>query len=286
MLKFLLAFLCAVALNAEELVDYEFKDFRSEDADITQNIIDRISLHEESYLLPVYYSFRTPPFPRDSVNGALNPLEVKLQFSFKTLLWRDIFADIGLFFAYTQTSFFQLYAPRLSSPFRDNDFMPELIAYRPLDVRFGGGKLSNIRFGYNHISNGEGIDANGMYKSRGIDRIFAELNYKFEHQNHNLDIALKAWFFVRKDPKEIDGYLGYSALKISYDLYKKHHFILNIGNLFHNYKKYRGSVRFEYKYDFDRIALYLQYFYGYGDNIFYHNVLSHNLGIGIALVRF
>ncbi|MDE6885512.1 MAG: phospholipase A [Helicobacteraceae bacterium] len=274
--------------NSENLIDYEFKDFKNDDVSLMQSIINRFSLNEETYVLPIYYSFRKPYYPVDSIAGEYSKAEVKLQVSFKTLIFENIFANIGLYFAYTQTSFFQIYAPILSSPFRDNDFIPELIAYRPLDVHFWGGKLYNVRLGYNHISNGEGIDEVGFKKSRGIDRIFADIMYRIGNEDiWNLDIALKAWTFLRKDPINVDSYLGYSSLRLTYDLYKDHHFILNIGNLFHNYAKYKGSIRLEYKYDlFDSgISLYAQYFYGYGDNLFEYNILSHKIGIGIAVTR-
>lgn len=263
-----------------DLVDYEFIQYQNNN--FLQSLLDRFSVHNEIYLLPVYYALEELPSPYMSISDKkYNRLESKFQVSFKFLIARDIIANIGFYFAYTQTIFFQIYSPRLSSPFRDNDFTPELVLYRPFNIDFLGGKFYNLRFGYSHTSNGEGIDIVGFTKSRGIDRIFTELMYKI----YDFKISLKTWAFIRSEPTDINKYLGYSSLKLKYDIYKNH-FILNISNLIHNYLKYKGNITLEYRYDlFDRIGLYAQYFYGYGDNLYQYNIKTQHIGLGVAIAH-
>ena len=259
--------------------DYEFPIY--EDRDLLNSLIERFSIYDETYLLPMYYSINelSPPL---GTTSKYSRFEAKLQVSFKTLVTRDMFAGIGFYFAYTQTTFFQVYSPQLSSPFRDNDFTPELILYRTFYVDSPIPSVYNLRLGYSHTSNGEGIDEFGLNKSRGIDKVFLELVYNIE----NFTAALRTWIFARFDPIDIRDYIGYSSLKLKYDLFNTHHFILSIGNLFHDYSKYKGNVRFEYRYDlFDKIGIYAQYFYGYNDNIYEYNIKSQHIGIGIAIAH-
>lgn len=264
----------------KDIVDYEFIEYK--DMNLLQSLIERFSIHDETYLLPVYYAIEPLPKPISSRNNiAYNRLESKFQVSFKLLVSRDLFYGIGFYFAYTQNVFFQIYSPKLSSPFRDSDFTPELVLYKPLNISFLAGELYNIRFGYSHTSNGEGLDSVGFIKSRGMDRVFSEFMYKID----DFKLALKLWVFTRREPRNIIKYMGFSSLKLSYDLYN-HHFILNVSNLIHNYLKYKGNVRLEYRYDiFDKVGLYAQYFYGYGDNLYQYNIKSHHIGLGIAIAH-
>ncbi|RDU62253.1 phospholipase A [Helicobacter sp. MIT 14-3879] len=252
----------------DEIKDYEFPYYHN--LDTANSFIKRFSLHNENYFLPIYYQSTAPsPYKK---------YEIKLQFSAKANIFQNISWGLGAFFAYTQKSFFQIYSPKLSSPFRNNDYIPELIIYKTLDTPFLGGKLYNIRFGFKHISNGE----ENVTISRGVDLILAEIMYKIE----NFRLKLKAWAYIRKDPKNIDKYLGYSDLILEYDFLSRNNLKLTISNLFHNYAKYKGNVLLEYKFNLENFAIYAQYFYGYGDNIFEYNFKKNGIGIGIAIATF
>lgn len=117
-----------------------------------------------------------------------NPLyrrdEMKFQLSFRVPLVRDIFRSGGvLYFAFTDTFFFQVFNDAASSPVRDNDFQPEILYTYPMNVEFWGGALSEITTGYRHISNGE-IDTtqgNAIDKSRGSDRWIFKAIWQSKH---------------------------------------------------------------------------------------------------------
>ncbi|RDU58010.1 phospholipase A [Helicobacter sp. MIT 99-5507] len=252
--------------SKDNYINYEFP--RYDDINIANSILHRLSIHNENYFMPLYYSI-------SDIRKPYKPYEVKMQISAKVNLFDDILFGIGLFFAYTQISFFQMYSGEISAPFRDSDYMPELTFYRALDWKLFGGEFYNIRFGYLHRSNGEEM----FNRSRGIDRIVTELMYR----NGNFRANIKGWFYVGYDPTNIRRYVGYSDLKLGYIFLERNHIYLTIHNLFHNYKNYKGSLLFEYKFNFNIISLYLQYFQGYGDNIYQYNIKSKNIGIGVSI---
>lgn len=261
--------------KSSEILDYEFPKY--EDNSILNSFLARFSLHEENYFLPIFYQTNVYQINTNPSKQYKN-YEAKFQFSAKANIFSDLFWGVGAYFAYTQKSFFQIYSPKISSPFRNNDYIPELMLYKPLDIPLFGGEIYNIRFGFKHTSNGEMVNKH----SRGIDMIMAEIMYKVS----SFRLKLKAWAYIRKDPPEIDKYLGYSSLILEYDFLVKNSLRLSIGNLFHNYAKYKGNVMLEYKYNFEYFAFYVQYFYGYGDNILEYKTKKHGVGVGAAIARF
>lgn len=265
--------------SSDKVFDYEFP--RYNDESFLNSLITRFSLYNETYFMPVYYQTHIVKSP---YNKPYKKLETKLQISAKMNIFRDLFWGIGAFFGYTQTSFFQIYSQHISSPFRSNDYSPEFMLYKPLNVEFWGGSLYNIRFGYRHKSNGEVNIENGGNAdfSRGIDTIALDIAYRIS----DFRLILKLWAYAKKSPKDIDKYLGYSDLILEYDFLSRNHLRLTIGNLAHNYAKYKGSVKLEYSFDIHNFALYLQYFYGYGDNLIEYNIKKHGVGIGFSVIRF
>lgn len=261
------------------IIDYEFPQYNDES--FLNSLITRFSLYNETYFMPIYYQTNMASSPYQK---SYKKYETKLQVSFKVNIFRDLFWGIGSFFGYTQTSFFQIYSQNISSPFRSNDYSPEFMLYKPLNVEFWGGSLYNIRFGYRHKSNGEVNKENGGIAnlSRGIDTIALDIAYKIS----DVRIILKAWVYAKKSPKALEKYLGYSDLIVEYDFLTRNHLRLTIANLIHNYAKYKGSVKLEYSFDIKNFALYVQYFYGYGDNLIEYNVKKHGVGVGFSIMRF
>lgn len=252
----------------DKVIDYEFPEYK--DIDLANSLISRFSLHNENYFLPIYY--------QSNILKPYKKYEVKFQFSVKMNIFRDLFYGVGAYFGYTQKSFFQMYSPKISSPFRDSDYMPEIMLYKPLNIPLFGGEIYNVRFGFKHNSNGEMSDE----RSRGVDMIMAEMMYKI----NDFKLTLEAWAYIRKDPPDIDKYLGYSNLILEYDFLTHNNIRLTISNLVQNYAKYKGNVLLEYKYNFSRFAIYVQYFYGYADNDLEYNIKKHGIGVGVAVAKF
>ena len=252
--------------------DPEFPDY-DDDVEFLQSLIERFSMHNENYFLPLYYNSNI--FQSHDVKPYTKPynkFEVKLQISAKASVFKDLFGSgIGSYFAYTQKSFFQLYSVDISSPFRSTDYNPEFMIYRPFD--FG----LNVRFGYRHLSNGDaGND------SRSINIMALDLVYKIS----DFRATLKSWVYLTHDPRDIRQYLGYSDLILEYDFLERNHLSLTIGNLVHNYKHYKGNVKLEYRFDMRHFGIFVQYFYGYADSLHEYNLKKHAIGVGLALARF
>ena len=41
----------------------------------------------------------------------------------------------------------------------------------------------------------------------------------------------------------------------------------------------------EYKFDLERTSLYVQYFQGYGDNLYQYNIKSKSIGFGVSIKK-
>ena len=262
----------SATLSAEKKSkDPEFPDY-DDDVEFLQSLIERFSMHNENYFLPLYYN--TNIFQSNDVKPYTKPykkFEVKLQISAKASIFKDLFWGVGMYFAYTQKSFFQMYSHSISSPFRSTDYNPEFTLYKPFD--FG----LNVRFGYKHLSNGDaGND------SRSINVMALDLIYKIS----DFRATIKSWVYMTHDPRDIRKYLGYSDLILEYDFCGRNHLSLTIGNLVHNYKHYKGNVKLEYRFDIQHFGIFVQYFYGYGDSLHEYNLKKHAIGVGFALARF
>lgn len=254
-------------LESSELTntkDPEFPDY-DDDIDLLKSLIERFSMHNKNYFLPLYYQTKMFKSPYDK---PYKKFEVKLQISAKASIVKDLFWGIGAYFAYTQKSFFQMYSKSISNPFRSTDYNPELIIYKPFDF----GLL--VRFGYRHLSNGDAGE-----KSRSINLVALDLVYRIS----DFRATLKSWVYIDKDPPNIHKYIGYSDLILEYSFLQRNHLRLTVGNLIHNYKKYKGNVKLEYRFDIRHFGIFVQYFYGYGDNLHEYDMKKHAVGVGFAV---
>jgi outer membrane phospholipase A len=119
------------------------------------------------------------------------PPRVKFQVSirFEVLSFGDR-PNVAANFAYTQTSFWDLFAFDRSSPFVENDYRPELfVSLRPQQsVRY-----RELQLGLQHQSNGLGTDvyANQAGNSRSWNYVFLDARWGFTRADPR-----KAWFYL------------------------------------------------------------------------------------------
>ena len=199
-----------------------------------------LSTHRQNYFLP--FTYNTNP-NRDTYGDAgenkPNNIEVKFQLSFKVLLWEKVFWDKGdLFFGYTQLSFWQLYDKKLSSPFRETNYEPEVFFKFDTDYNVFGLTNRFISIGLNHESNGKSGDL-----SRSWNRIFVVI----AADRGNFAIALKPWYRIPEDDDDddnpnIEKYMGYGELFGAYWL-KGHVFSFMFRNNLR--REMRGAVQLE-----------------------------------------
>lgn len=221
-----------------------------------------------------------------------SPFELKGQVSFRVPLVRNIFSSGGiLYFAFTDTFFFQVFNEKASSPVRDNDFQPEFLFTYPMNVSFWGGTLTEITTGWRHISNGEVNIAEGgaSDKSRGSDRWIIKGRWTTKHWG----VDIETFFPVRFYPENplIYRYLGSLEIKI-FMRYNKHLADMTLTGLLRQFKPNNeaqgthGGLRISYTYKLNSYyGIYAQYFIGYGDYLYEYNKMGHRIGIGVRFVR-
>lgn len=232
-----------------------------------------LSLHKPMYLLPYTY---TP-------NEHGKNTEVLFTISLKQRLF-----GIPLYFAYSQKSFWLAYNDKRSSPFRENDYNPELF-YRFIPADRERWLHLGADVGFEHESNGRGLP-----DSRSWNRIYLAL---FQAQGGHL-VYWKWWWRLpedkskpptdpdRDDNPDIGSYYGYSELTYAQQLFDKH---LARFTFRFNPATGHGAVNFQYTIpnrSSNPSFFWMFYlFQGYGEDLFNYNRSVFRVGIGAAVAR-
>lgn len=241
--------------------------------------------HHRNYILPVSYWSNKKWNNEDKKGDRLDSIEAKFQLSLKIPIKTKVFKFYDIYFAYTQTNFFQIYNGAQSRPFREINYMPELYAVRNLDWSVGPVHTELLGFGYVHQSNGKDLPA-----SRSWDRLFLQMvattgDYYWE---------LKPWWRIpesykkkgadsprRDDNPDIEKYMGHFELRISRPL-RTHLTELMVRNNLRSDN--RGAVQLDYTFPLKgRFKGLVQVFSGYGDSLINYNDYQNRVSIGILL---
>ena len=243
-----------------------------------------ISLYRQNYLQVARYSDNVNEEPFIALFEALgqpdqelDSTEARFQISFKARLWASEDRQWGAWAAYTQQSQWQVYNSEISRPFRETNYMPELIlSYRP-DVAFGGFHWRLLNVGFNHQSNGR-----SDILSRSWNRIFAE----FGIERDNFALLIKPWYRIEEDDEDDDNpditdYYGYGDITAIYK-WRDHSFTL-MGR--GNFNTGKGAAQFTWTSPriLGGVRGYAQVFSGYGDSLIDYNWNQTAVGVGIAL---
>lgn len=240
--------------------------------------------YRPTYLLPWSYNNH----PNDDsylLRGEhLDHAEVKLQLSMKVPLALDLFGENGdLLMAYTQVSWWQAYNHKISSPFRETNYEPELFADFHRSPRPDGSwQNTHIQFGLNHQSNGQdGTD------SRSWNRLFAN----FIWEKDDLLVSFKPWWRIPErskhsatdpggdDNPHMEQYMGYGELM---GLYRDGNstWTLMLRNNFRSENK--GAVQLDWSFPVARhLRGHVQYFSGYGESLIDYNDATDRLSLGV-----
>ncbi len=237
--------------------------------------------HASNYIMPFTYNFNPN---QEAVRAAspdreLTKSEVAFQLSMKVKLWQDILGeDVDAWFAYTQRSFWQLYNFEDSSPFRETNYEPELILNWRTRYEILGLKGRFFNVGINHQSNGQSEPL-----SRSWNRIMANVGV----ETGKLSLQLRAWYRLPEDREDDDNpatdkFYGYGELWGYYFL-GGHRLGVMLRNTFRA-RENRGAVQLEWTMPlFERVALYTQYYYGYGESLLDYNHETNRVGVGMIL---
>ncbi len=219
-----------------------------------------------------------------------NPKKSKFQFSFKYRFYNPQEAPPGyyswkegFYFAYTQTSFWDLKSD--SKPFEDTSYKPELF-FISSNVYTGAQKFIRVflKAGLQHESNGKSETV-----SRSTNFIYFEPNMIFydDKTSIGLQVFPKIWMYfenedgTNEDLNDYRGYfdLGLKAGKANSLVVESHFRAARKGNSL--------ELNLSYPLDINNVELYLQVQYS---NVLAESLLSYNerneaLRIGFAVIR-
>ena len=248
----------------------------------------KLNSYQTFYVLPAYWSnsINTRPRSVGSEPAYSEPIpyhstEVKFQISFKTKVMQSFLFGTGdLWVGYTQIAHWQVYNQKLSRPFRELNYEPELIANFPLNFSFLGVKAKMAGVAFNHQSNG---------RADPISRSWNRVIFHFAMERDNFQLYLKPWLRLDKTSEDDDNpeILDYVGRAEANAIYRKNGHSLNL--LVRNslsFKDNHGSVQFNYMYPIkNNLRGHLQVFSGYGENLIDYNHYQTTVGLGLSFVE-
>ena len=209
-----------------------------------------------------------------------NNTEAKFQLSFKTKVLQGIFWGHGdLWVAYTQISHWQIYNSKLSRPFREVNYEPELILNIPVKFNFLGFKTRMIGVAFNHQSNG---------KSEPFSRSWNRIIFHAGLERKNWTIYIRPWLRLpasQDDNPDISEYVGRGDLNVMYAHKGNIFSFIGSHNLNFNAKS-RGNSTFSWSYPINNnLKGYLLVSHGYGETLLDYNYLQTTVGVGVSLIE-
>ncbi|MDR7379703.1 phospholipase A1 [Rhodoferax ferrireducens] len=221
-------------------------------------------------------------------------VENRIQVSVRTKIAQGMLTDRAsglsdsLWFGYTQQSYWQLFTPSLSRPFRSTDHEPELVYVYPSTVALPGGwKLRYSGAGLVHQSNGQSLPL-----SRSWNRIYGMAGLE---QGDRWQLQARVWKRLPEsngndDNPDISDYIGRAELLAAWNVNKDHTLVATLRHSLRSNN--RGSVRLEWLQSLDGdgrksgLRLHTQLFSGYGDSLIDYNHRRTVLSVGLSLVDF
>lgn len=244
--------------------------------------------YKPMYLLAVNQTDRTNLAPESPSPGhaagtqnGLDSVEAKFQISFKAKVWEDIFGGNGdLWLAYTQSSRWQVYNERNSSPFRETNYEPEAMLTFRTNYDLLGFKGRMVGIGIDHQSNGRALPL-----SRSWNRVTADFGF----DRGDWMVMLRPWWRIKEsadkdDNPGIENYVGRGELLVARK-YQGHVFSLQARHSLRGGVNSRGSVQFDWAIPISSyLKAHLQLFSGYGESLIDYNHRQDTIGLGISLV--
>lgn len=251
--------------------------------------------HHRNYFLPVSYNRHPNHAPYvaagDDADASLEHLEAKFQISVKAPLWHGgvLTEDDAIYFAFTGTSYWQLYDSERSAPFRNTDYMPELFYQGTApDWRLGAWQARVLQLGLAHQSNGR-----SQPYSRSWNRVYANLAFG---NDAGWLVGFKPWYRLPEDEKEdpakakgddnrdIDDYLGFMESYVFYSPNREHKFGLVLRDNLRSHNRLGGQLDWSFPLPgTKRVRGYAQYYHGYGESLIDYNASVERIGLGFLL---
>ena len=215
--------------------------------------------------------------------------EAKFQLSFKADMWDQTFSqrfagieNVRMWLGYTQQSHWQIFNTRNSSPFRETNYEPELIA------TFGTGSsngLKLVNLGVAHQSNGQ---SNPL--SRSWNRIYMQGGWEWDRWQNSVSILARAWYRLPEtsatdDNPDILFYLGRGDIVLRWEPEDKTQAIslLMRNNL--STTENRGYFQLDWSLPHsmgNSARTHLQFSSGYGESLIDYNYRQTIIGLGLS----
>lgn len=195
----------------------------------------------------------------------------------------------SLWFGYTQQSYWQIFAPSISRPFRITDHEPELMYVVPTDADLPGGwRLRYSGVSVNHQSNGQALPL-----SRSWNRVILMAGAE---KGDRYTLTGRLW---QRMPEEADSddnpgisdYVGRAELTGTWNVDKNNTLALTVRHSL--MATANGSFRLEWMRalgsdsrgrNASGLRFHTQLFSGYGDSLLDYNYHRTVLSIGLSLV--
>jgi phospholipase A1 len=205
----------------------------------------------------------------------LSHSELVFQLGFKMKLVESAFKKpVDFWFGYTQNSFWQAGNHKASSPFRETNYQPELMAVTPLNFNILGLHASFLNLGLTHQSNGQ---AGSL--SRSWNRTYAQVGL----ERGGWTVVGRVWKRINEsaqddDNRDIVDYMGRGDMTVTYRN-NGHDYSALVRR---NFSTEKGAVQLSWAFPIaGHVKGYAQYFSGYGQSLIDYNYYQNVVGVGL-----
>ncbi|UOD31874.1 phospholipase A [Massilia violaceinigra] len=236
--------------------------------------------HRENYLLVANYSTSSNDAPyRDFTPSGLKTKRVELtyQLSLKMKAAEKVAGlPVDIWLGYTQQSFWQAYNRSQSSPFRETNYQPEIMAVVPINKSFGPMNLRFVNFGLIHQSNGQTSTL-----SRSWNRMYTEVGV----DNGNFALTARLWRRLdnaksNNDNPDITDYLARGDVRASYRKDGYEYSIMARRNMSTDHGAIQAAIAYPLA---TNLKGYVQVFSGYGQSLIDYNYSQRSVGAGFTV---
>lgn len=224
-------------------------------------------------------------FAGSAWQGNLSDTEAKFQLSIKVPLSFNhlLRENDGLFLGFTLQAWWQVYSEKISKPFRETNYQPEIFYLFPLNWQPKMGGNTALVFGLEHESNGRSLPL-----SRSWNRFYSA--FLFEIDNFVLNI--RPWWRLPErqktsptdvkgdDNPDIENYMGHFQFTLAHKWKRYETAVMTRRNFRHDKGAFEISFTFPL---WGKLRGYAQYFNGYGESLVDYNYRQQRFGIGFAL---
>jgi phospholipase A1/A2 len=238
--------------------------------------------HRDNYLIATYNpSPNNAPYrPFRSLTpnaGDLSRNELSYQIGFKLKLLENVaHSPIDVWFGYTQRSFWQASNHAASSPFRETDYQPEVMAIAPLDFSLLGVRARFIGLGFVHQSNGQASTL-----SRSWNRVYAQAGI----ERGDFSLVARVWQRINEarisdDNPDIVDYMGHGDMTATY----RHNGHELSALTRYNFSTGKGALQLGWAFPLEsNLKGYVRLFSGYGHSLIDYNAYQKAIGLGVLI---